>query len=431
LPADRLAITKEAFSRQLTSQQRATIRRHLALIPAYIWLIYILRVFGEQFPLTGSRDTQSVFRDFAHFYILGGIANARDAASLFSIDRQTAIMKATMPFALDTRFPPSYGPQVSLFFAPLARLPFVWAMTLWLALTMVLYALCVWRIWSVCPRLQDEKWPVATLAAGAPAFHFVLMYGQTSILALAAFGCAYLALRAGREFLAGVYIGLLAYKPQLGLAAAVVFVLAGYWRVVAGAICIIALQMFVAAVYWGPAVLVDYAYALARIPQTIALIEPGKQHLHSWRSLFQLLGLPATAVNWATIGASVVTLAGATVVWRSRRYSLAIRYSVLLFSTVLVSPHLFVYDLAVLVPALMLVWNQALDFERPRVSGHSNILAGLLILVYVSPLLEFLAPVIRVQISVLAIAVVQVLVTTLPHQTQANLINRSSRLREI
>ena len=46
----------------------------------------------------------------------------------------------------------------------------------------------------------------------------------------------FLLLRRQQNFLAGIALGLLIFKPQLGLAAAVIFVAIGAWKVAAGAI---------------------------------------------------------------------------------------------------------------------------------------------------------------------------------------------------
>ena len=61
---------------------------------------------------------------------------------------------------------------------------------------------------------------VGLLLAASPALTFELSYAQTSVVALVCFTMAFFALRADRPFLAGLAIGTLVYKPQLGLVAA-------------------------------------------------------------------------------------------------------------------------------------------------------------------------------------------------------------------
>ncbi len=366
--ADTDTVVRAKSGRPLTAAQHAFIRRQLVLIPAYVWLVYAWQIFFRQLPLGVPGPDTRVFRDFVYFYVVGAIARARDLQALYSMEAQDALIARLVPAVLDTHFPPSYGPQVSLFFAPLARLPYVAALQVWLAATVVLYLVCGYVIWRRCPRLRDRKWEVCALLLAAPALHFDLSYAQTSALALACFTVAFLALRAGRPWIAGLAIGSLVYKPQLGLAAAVVFVYAREWRVVLGAVGGAGAQIGAGVLYWGPSVLGDYARALAHIPAVMSLIEPEKQQLHSWRSFFQLIGLSPAVVFWATLVASLLTLAVACRCWRTRG-ALAVRYSVLLLATVLVNPHAYAYDLLVLTPMFLVLWDWSLSLGSLSAAG--------------------------------------------------------------
>ena len=60
-------------------------------------------------------------------------------------------------------------------------------------------------------------------------------HAQLSSLSLLLLSLALVALVRDRRFLAGVVIGLMVFKPQLGVVVALVMILAGEWRVVAGA----------------------------------------------------------------------------------------------------------------------------------------------------------------------------------------------------
>src|SRR6185295_12911063 len=96
---------------ELTQAAHARIRWQLVLLPVYIWAFYgwttLIVRWPHDFPV----------HDFAHFYVLGAVANERDAQALYDTDRQAAVLRRVIPGA-DSRFPPAYGPQVSLFFGP-------------------------------------------------------------------------------------------------------------------------------------------------------------------------------------------------------------------------------------------------------------------------------------------------------------------------
>lgn len=378
------------------------IRRQLALIPVYGWAVYIWGVTLGQLPVRAAGSGAITFRDFAHFYVLGFIARLKDIDALYSIPIQQSLQQQLIPSAVDTVFPPSYGPQYALLFAPLATVGYVPALLFWLAFTVVLYAACIYVVWRVLPHLRTERWPVFVLCAAAPGLHLLLLYGQNSALALVAFTLAFVAFRRERPVMAGAAIGCLFYKPQLGIAAAVLLVGAAQWRAVAGALLSMALQLGVAAAYWGHQVLALYWDALLRIPTTIANIEPTKRHMHAWRSFFQLLGFSPDAVTAWTVVASVLTLALVLPVWRATGLDWRVRFPVLVIASVLVSPHLFVYDLVVLVPVGLILWDYS--SERPPNDATRVAMRLLLVLGYFGPALGFAANLLRVQLSVLAMA---------------------------
>src|SRR5207237_10533840 len=104
------------------------------------------------------------------------------------------------------RFPTVHGPQVALLFAPIARLPYVPALYVWLAITFVGYLNCGYAVWRVCPRLRASPWTVGALMVASPALQFDLSFAQTSVIALACVTAGYLALLARRPLLAGLAI---------------------------------------------------------------------------------------------------------------------------------------------------------------------------------------------------------------------------------
>jgi len=71
----------------------------------------------------------------------------------------------------------------------------------------------------------------------------------------------------------------------------------------------------------------------------------------------------------------------------------------LLLATVLVSPHLTVYDLVILVPGLLLLSDWLLNQRQTRSTANIEIL---LYLVYILPLVGFLSRWTHLQLSVLA-----------------------------
>ena len=83
----------------------------------------------------------------------------------------------------------------------------------------------------------------------------------------------------------------------------------------------------------------------------LPLLEPRLYQTHSLRSFWSLL-LPWPRVAFALyVVSALAVLVLAVRVWKSGA-SLPVRFSALLLATVLVSPHLTVYDLVILAPGV-------------------------------------------------------------------------------
>lgn len=374
--------------------------RQIALIPLYVWVIFVWSIFVSQLPAVPGNDRTHLIRDFLHFYAQGAITRDHDAGALYDLESMAAASERVAPVAVGRQFPPVYPPQVGLLFAPLSLLGYERALYTWLALSMGLTTLCAWLVWRARRAERLSRWTTIVLVLGAPGLHFMFSFGQVSVIALGCFTAIWLALARGKPFLAGLAIGALAYKPQLGIVAACVCLLGGEWAMVAGAAVSVAAQAIVVLTYWGTSIVPAYLNALARLPAVIDAMEPDKAIMHSWRSLFLQLGLATTPALMASLVCSVATVALAVTAWRTRG-SIALRYAVLVLATVLVNPHVFGWDLLLLLPALFVTWDWAETARTPQ-------LVWLAAAVYAAPIVTIAIPAIPVQWSVPAMAVLSV-----------------------
>lgn len=381
---------------ELSPDQHARIKRHLTLIPLYVWTVFVWSVFVNQLPAMPGSDRSHLIRDFLHFYVQGAITRAHDAHALYDVDAMAAVADRLAPVAVGRQFPPVYPPQVGLLFVPLAWFEYETALYAWLGVSMVVTALCGWLVWRTRRAERLSGWTATVLLLGAPGLHFMFSFGQVSSIALVCFTALWLALSCGRPFAAGLAIGALAYKPQLGVVAAFVCVFGGEGRMVAGAAASLALQALLVLAYWGTGIVPAYAQALIRLPTVIDAMEPDKALMHSWRSLFLQVGLSSTTALAASLVLSAATVALAVSAWRTRG-PIALRYAVLVLATVLVNPHVFGWDLLLLLPALFVTWDWSTSHANARVTG-------LTALVYAAPIVTVAIPAVPVQWSVPAMA---------------------------
>jgi len=360
----------------------------LCLWSVYLWNIATLGLWDRAGNLKGT--------DFLHFYTLGSLALAHRGADLYNLQAQAQLAAQRVPAAASIRYLPLYPPQVSLFFAPFAELPYSGALILWLALSSLLYGLCCYAAWRTCPNLRNQKLTVLILALAFPAFWHLIAWGQTSALALAFFTLAFISLRSQREFLAGLALGCIIFKPQLGFASAVVFMASRRWKIIFGALISASLQLAAAWLFYGSHPLRLWITTLLNTPNLLPLLEPKIYQTHSLRTFWTML------IPWPSISVALYIISGLAVCvltvacWRSR-LPLSLRYSALLFATVLLAPHLTVYDLVILAPAFLLISDWIVT--QPDTSS-TQILKLLLYLAFILPLAGPLARWTHFQLSV-------------------------------
>jgi Glycosyltransferase family 87 len=382
------------------------IRRQALLLAMALWLGY-----AATLATPGMHDRFGHLKgaDFLHSYILGTLALEHRGGALYDARIQRDIGDERVPESAGDYFLPVYPPQYSLIWLPLAKLPYAWAAAIWIFLSAAIYAACCYAVWRTCPNLSPYGGTVALLAAAFPGFFGLITFGQNSALALACFTGMYFALRAERDLLAGLCLGLLACKPQLALLAACVFAIAWVWPgkprrgasvVVAGAAISVLAQLLAAWAWYGPGPLLTYAHVLTHLASMAHILEPRPYLIHSLRAFWNLL-LPwprAAFVLYLLTALPTVVLAVAC--WR-RPAPLEHRFAVILLTTVLVAPHLTVYDLVILVPALLWIGDWLMTHGAPRTTW-------LLYLCYIAPFAGPLSRWTHLQLSVICLAALTV-----------------------
>ena len=390
------------------------LRAHGLILALCLWSVYI---WNMATPGLLDRSGNLKGTDFLHFYTLGSLALAHRGADLYGMQAQAAVAAQGVPQAAGVIYLPLYPPQVSLFFAAFARLSYPCALALWLSLSSLTYLLCCYAIFRTCPNLQNHKSTVSILALAFPAFWHLIAWGQTSSLALACFTLAFFALRAQQEFLAGLAFGCLIFKPQLAIAAAIVFVITIRWKIIAGAILSALLQLMPAWLFYGPGPLREWMHTLLDLPNRLSLLEPRIYQTHSLRTFWIML-MPWPSVSLAlylmtALLVSAVTIAG----WRSCA-PLHLRYSALLLATVLLAPHLTVYDLVILAPAFLLLSDWMITQPDNRFTPTLKLLHLLLYLAFALPLCGPLARWTHLQLSVPVMAALLYRIWNLGRESQ-------------
>jgi len=339
------------------------------------------------------------FQDFLQFYISARLINQGRSSQLFDQHVADQAMHVIVREPTRVQLPTVYGPQVGLLFTPFAKLSFQAAARLWIALSLLAVAACLYLLWRSCPALRPYASTVAICTlAFPPLFHFFVR-GQISALLLLCFSAAFLAFRADRDWRAGIALGCLVFKPQFLVAIPLILLLARAWKPLAGLILSAAGQLALTTIYFGSAVTRAYFDTMLHTARWLGVSEIGPAHIqmHSLRSFWTLLVPWPTVALALYIATSIAAIAIAAAVWKSSP-ALALRFSALVLASVLVNPHLFIYDLLVLAPVFLLL----VDWMLRAPHSFNPTLKVLLYLSFVLPLLGPLSRWTHIQLSVLA-----------------------------
>lgn len=388
-------------------------RAHAAIAAIVLWGIAVVGTLAG----SGERNLAGRLKgsDFVQLYTLAHVALEGTYPGLDDADALHRRQIELVPSSGSEFYLPVYPPQAALLFAPLTVLPYIYALAVWTAILIAGYGTVVAYTWRSVRDVVPDKVFVAGAAAAFPPFVNLVLYGQTTIVPLVAFACAWAGLARNRPFVAGAALSLLTIKPQFGIVVAFVVILGGHGRIVLGGLAGLAVQVAAVIQVIGAQALAVYYETVRGLSRVEHLLEPDAWRMHSLRAVTDLLPAPSNDITWVLL--SAITVAIVVRAWRTRA-PLAARCGVLVLGTVLVNPHLFIYDAAVL--ALPFLWlggwmEQHAPAERERYWAAVYVL--FLLLLFPT------AAVIRMQASVV------VLVLMLCHM--AHLIGRAEGANEV
>jgi hypothetical protein len=287
-----------------------------------------------------------VFHAAARAVIEGKLSIVYDTAAL--TDLQNTLYATRLPFELGFR-PFLYPPIWLLAVLPFGLLPVGIAIAAFLALTA---ALCGFVL-----RMLKFGWPTVFAILIAPAAIWVVLAGQNTFLSIALLYGG-LALLERRPIVAGVLLGLLAYKPQVWLLVPVALLAARAWRALAAVAATVSLLSLATLLAFGSKTWFDFLGAMSRASSGAAAAEMyARVHTH----MTTLLAAAKTLGSGDTL-AMALQLAGAVLVvgvvsWVFSRHPASHeRTAILVAATFLVSPYTLNYDLLLLMPATALLF---------------------------------------------------------------------------
>ncbi len=348
-------------------------RRRLVAYPKLFLAVYVVSAVAWLMRSKGLVDPAGhpIGADFidpwsASWLTLHGAPSAvYNVARLWSVER-VAVAYPKVGFA-GFHYPPTY----LLYVMPLALLPYAWSLLAWTVATFAAYLSVMWKIDSD----RDSLW----LAIAFPGALVNLTNGQNGFLTLAILGAAMLTLER-RPILAGVFFGLMSYKPQYGILVPIFLIATGRWRAIISASITVALLAALSFAIFGAQTWQAFFSSIAFTRHVV--LEQGGSGFEKLQSAFAAARLWGFGVATAyVVQAAVSLLAAVVVIWIWRRTAnFELHAAALATAVLLMTPYMMDYDLVIL--ALPIAWL-ALEARR---SGFLPWEKSLLAFVWLLPL---------------------------------------------
>jgi alpha-1,2-mannosyltransferase len=255
------------------------------------------------------RNGKPIGTDFSSVWAAGTLVLDGEPAAPYDLERQHEAEKRAFGGRDVPLFGWHYPPMFLLVAAALALLPYGWALAAWMVLTLPPYLLVIRRI---IPRSET-----LLVALAFPAVYVNLAHGQNGFLSTALLGGSLLVLDQ-RPKLAGVLIGLLAYKPQFGVLIPLVLIATGRWTVIGAAAVTVLASCAVTLVLFGPQVWLAFADSLTIV--RVVVLESGGIGWQKIQSLFAAVLIWGGKVEIAyTAQITLMLGVAASLVWLWRR----------------------------------------------------------------------------------------------------------------
>lgn len=299
--------------------------------------------------------TRAVDMDFLVFWAAARLAIEGEPLAAFDMARLSEVHR----FFDDRWLPWLYPPGYLVLIAPLGALAFAPAFLVTTLVSLGLIAL------AVRPFVAGNR--AAWLAmALSPAYIAALVIGQNSLIWLACFLVALTALRDGRWLLAGVCIGLLTLKPQLGVMIAVALLAGRHWRTILAASVTAILLVVLPTLLFG----IDYwPLFLDRLSEQGDRVLSGISSTNLMVGSFYLMvraGLAPDAALMVQTGLAALCALAVFVVWRSARVGFDTKSATLVTAIFLSAPYLWFYEAALIAVAGLFLFRAGLLGLKPH-----------------------------------------------------------------
>ena len=315
--------------------------------------------------------------DFLAFYTAGNFWLSGTMDCLYDFQAQFLFQKSVIePVESNALYPFINPPFVAVLFAFFAKFSYLIALFIWWSWGLLLLVISIILLKAEFPNFDRYSVPKLFIYC----FMFFptlawLTYGQNTTHTLLLYTIIFIMLRRRKDLIAGIALGLLLYKPQLAITICLVLLLKWRWRALVGGM--------LGSGFW---LLVGFASSSSAMqkyiqvaPHLFGLLRSGGNiefptwGIHSFFGFSSLL-LDNIWVGGANILAaclSICCIIFIALIWFGTEWKVGSRsWDLLMAATfgmgLIISPHLYIYDLMLLLLPFAIVWNHHITGKNGR-----------------------------------------------------------------
>lgn len=355
---------------------------------AYVSVVYFSNLESGLRDFSGG---DMVGRDFINFWSGGRAAINGQTSELYQAAQYREMLGLRFGEPLNN-YSFSYPPHSVLIFTPFGALPYVYGLILW-TLGGLGLAYAASRTWF---KRQDlSLWIVI-----GPAALIALFGGQTGLW-LAGIWMLALSSLDKRPILAGVLIGILTVKPQMGVLLALFLLCGGYWKVIISASVTASVMILTSVLFYGiePWTLFIHEtlpYQSEIISRPFGIFDYMVHSPFKW-----MINLKASLAAAWMVQIPFMLFGAIALIWACRKpVDKRLLIALLSVLTFLFSPYMVIYDMTILIFAACLYWQYSCDTHQA-----SLLRRVVVVLLIATPILGFVASQNDMPLSVILMSV--------------------------
>lgn len=382
----------DSFVKWLTPDRLKLYPPHIPVLMLIAWSISLFLGSG----LTDISGT-IVGSDFIAFFTAGKLYLSHNLQHLYDLPTQYLFQKSIVAPIFYKGFTPYINPPFAVpFFAIFSHSSYLSGLLLWWLFGLLMVLLVIFLLRRDLDLLKHFSMiRLSYYSLLFPPSLIWFIFGQNTAVSLVLYALFLVYFRRSRDFLAGIFLGLLLFKPQLCLAPGLVVLLNRRWKTIAGALITGCFWVSAITPFIGFKPLLDYVRVLPYLSDIIRLrpnidslhyafgITTANIDYHTWGviSVFGFWSLLVDALSTRvsdmlylfTLAAGIAYLykAWRKAEWQPGTRSWDLRMAGSLTLGLVLTPHLFSYDLMLLVLPIALVWNHypSSKTDRPLDGG--------------------------------------------------------------